>query len=247
MIRALFLLLLMATFFTTANPVQAAPVVADISNYRIDIDSSFNGTRLFLFGTRNDTGDIVVVVRGPAKDYIVRKKEEIAGIWINRERMKFFGVPQFYAIASSRPLSDIEQANLFRQLGIGIEHLLIPPVTQEWKEKFPDFSKAFLDYQQSRKRFKADSENIQFMAETLFKMTIEFPDNIPAGNYTAEIYLVNGGIIIGMQSIPITVVKSGLDAFLHSYAHEHPALYGITAIVLALSIGWFAGRLFERI
>src|SRR5277367_6636204 len=97
-------------------PAAAAPLVADLSNYRIDIDSSFNGTRIFLFGTRNDNGDIVAVVRGPAKDYIVRKKEEIAGIWINRQRMKFFGVPDFYAIAAAKPLTDIEQTSIARRL-----------------------------------------------------------------------------------------------------------------------------------
>src|ERR1700743_721080 len=87
-------------------PALAAPVVADISNYRIDIDAGFNGTRMFLFGARNDNGDIVIGVRGPQKDYIVRKKEQIAGRWINRDRMKFFGVPDFYAIAASRPLTE---------------------------------------------------------------------------------------------------------------------------------------------
>src|SRR5687767_9721209 len=80
----------------------ATPLVADLSNYRIDIDSRFNGTRIFLFGARNDNGDIVVVVRGPSKNYIVRRKEEVAGIWVNRDRMRLFDVPDFYTVASSR-------------------------------------------------------------------------------------------------------------------------------------------------
>lgn len=228
-------------------PAATAPLVGDLSNYRIDIDSDFTGTRLFLFGTRNDNGDIVIVVRGPEKDYIVRKKEQIAGIWINHDRMKFFNVPDFYTVASSKPLSDIEQANVFRQLGIGLDNLLVAPLSPLWQDKFKVFSAAFLQRQKERRLYRAEPVNIQFMAETLFKMVIEFPDNIPSGNYTAEIYLLNDGIVTGMQSIPIQVVKSGLDAFLSRYAHEHPILYGITAIVMALSIGWFTGRLFERV
>ncbi len=82
--------------------LAVTPIVADISNYRIDIDSGFNGTRIFLFGARNDNGDVVVVVRGPRKDFMVRKKEQIMGIWMNRERMKFFNVPDFYAIIGSK-------------------------------------------------------------------------------------------------------------------------------------------------
>src|SRR4051812_28754135 len=123
MIRAVLSLLLILL----PLPALSAPLVADLSNYRIDIDSGFSGTRIFLFGARNDNGDIVVVVRGPYKDYIVRKKEEIGGIWINRERMKFFGVPDFYAIGASRKLSEVEQGSAFRQLGIGEDNLLSSP------------------------------------------------------------------------------------------------------------------------
>lgn len=226
--------------------IAATPLVGDLSNYRIDIDSGFNGTRIFVFGARNDNGDIVVVVRGPAKDYIVRKKEEIAGIWVNRERMRFYNVPDFYAIATSKPLNDIEQSNLFKQMGIGQENLLTGPLDPRASTHFSQFADAFLRHQYERKLYVSEPQPIDFMAETLFKTVIEFPDDIPAGNYTAEIYLISAGEIVGMQSTPITVVKSGLDAFLYMYAHQHPALYGITAVVVALAAGWFAGRAFER-
>ncbi len=225
----------------------AAPLVGDLSNYRIDIDSGFNGTRMFLFGARNDSGDIVVVVRGPQKDFIVRKKEQIAGIWVNRDRMKFFGVPDFYAIAASKPLSDIDQANLFNQLGIGQNNLLAPPTDPKSQASFAQFADAFLRHQHERRLYMEQPEPVTFMGETLFKTVIEFPDNIPPGNYTAEIYLISDGEVVGMQSTPIKVVKSGLDAFLYMYAHQHPALYGISAIVIALCVGWFTGRAFEKI
>ena len=221
-----------------------SPLVADLSNYRINIDSGFNGTRLFLFGARNDAGDIVVVMRGPSKNYMVRKKEEIAGIWVNRERMKFFNVPDFYAIASSKPLADIEQTNLFKRLGIGQDTLLTASKSQG---NFAEFSEAFQRYQLGRKLYMQAPEKVSFMGETLFKTVVEFPDNIPPGDYTAEIYLISGGEIAGMQSTPVKVVKSGVDEFVYAYAHNSPAMYGITAIFLALLIGWFGGKMFERL
>lgn len=232
--------------FMGAPARAATPLVADLSNYRIDIDSGFNGTRIFLFGARNDNGDILVVVRGPQKDYIVRKKEKIAGIWVNRDRMKFYDVPDFYAIAANRPLADIAQKTLLDQLGIGQEHLLVTPPDRWSRQHFDQFSDAFLRYQQTRKLYVDETSPINFMGETLFKTLVEFPDNIPAGNYTAEIYLISAGEVVGMQSTPIQVVKSGMDAFLYMYAHDHPALYGITAVIMALAVGWFAGRLFEK-
>ncbi len=225
----------------------ATPLVADLSNYRIDIDSGFNGTRIFLFGARNDNGDIVVVVRGPVKDYMVRKKQEIAGIWINRERMKFFNVPDFYAIASSKPLEEMTSAALMKQLGIGQDNLLVSPGDAWSKANFDQFEDAFLRHQLNRKLYMSQPEKVSFMGETLFKTVVEFPDDIPPGNYTAEIYLLSDNEVVGMQSTPIKVVKSGLDAFLFFYAHQHPGLYGLTAVFLAVFIGWAASRVFEKI
>lgn len=239
MSRIIFAFLL---FFSI--PAQAAPLVADLSNYRIAIDAGFNGTRIFLFGTRNDNGDIVVVVRGSQNNYIVWKKEKIAGVWVNHDRMKFYGVPNFYSIASSKPLSEINQAALFSKLGIGENNLLVAPGDIAKISKFNEFATAFLNHQRGNHLYTTNMDNIGFMGETLFKTVIEFSDNIPPGKYTAEIYLISDGEVVGMQSTPIDVVKSGVDAFIYNYAHNSPALYGFSAIILALSAGWFAGRVF---
>lgn len=234
-------------FLLWACPAFAAtPVVADLSNYHIEIDSGFDGTRLFLFGARNGNGDIVVIVRGPNKNYMVRKKESIGGIWVNRQRMKFYNVPDFYAVAASKPLEEIEQAGLFEQLGIGQEALLRAPANVRQKATFDEFEGAYLRFQQRQKLYASVPEKVNFMAETLFKTVIEFPDNIPSGIYTAEIYLISDGEVVGMQSLPISVIKSGLDAALYWFAHMHPAYYGLTCVFLALFAGWAAGRLFGK-
>lgn len=225
-------------------PTQSAPLVADLSNYTIAMDSSFNGTRLFLFGVRNDTGDIVVVVRGPEKSYIVRKKEKIAGVWVNRDRIKFYNVPNYYAVASSKTLSDINKSAIFDRIGIGEDNLLNNPSIPD-AENLNEFETAFLNHQRINRLYYTNPDNISFMGETLFKTVIEFSDKIPSGEYTAEIYLISDGEVVGMQSTPISVAKSGLDAFIYNYAHNSPVLYGISAIILALSFGWLAGRLFE--
>lgn len=233
--RSLLLLMLLLPL-----PALASPLVGDLSNYRVNIDSGFNGTRIFLFGARNDAGDVVAVIRGPEKNYIVRKKERVAGIWVNQDRMKFFNVPDFYAIMTSRPLDKIEQGNLFQRLGIGYDHIMAMPTTSN------EFVQAFMRHQQERRLYSTDLQRISFMGETLFKSAVDFPDDIPPGDYTAELYLLSDGELSGMQSIPITVVKSGLDAALYTYAHSHPALYGVTAVLLTFTIGWFAGRVMEK-
>lgn len=242
MTRILFLL---ALFCSTQT--QASPLIADLSNYQITMDSSFNGTRLFVFGTRNDNGDVVVVVRGPTKDYIVRKKKEIGGMWVNAERIKLFNIPDYYVLATSKPLSELRYSRAFDQLSIGHEHLFNAPFAGKELASYKEFTNAFIHYQQERQLYRTEPAPLTFMGETLFKTVIDFPDNIPPGTYNAEIYLLKENSIVGMQVLPINVQKVGIDAFLYQYAHRHPLLYGITAVVMALSAGWFAGRLFEKI
>ncbi len=238
-------LLLILSLLLAPLSANSAPIVSDISNYRIEMDTSFNGTRLFLFGARNDAGDVVVVIRGPEQNYIVRKKEKAAGIWINTERMKFYDVPAFYMIATSKPLNELEDKGILALLGIG-QNVLLKSNNPTKQLQFNEFSQAFLRHQQVRELYIKDEGKVEFMGETLFKTAIDFPSDIPPGEYTAEIYLISDGQIAGMQSTPIKVAKSGLDATIYNAAHEKPALYGLAAIAVALAAGWLAGRIFQR-
>lgn len=225
----------------------ATPLVADLSTNRISMDSGFTGTRLFVFGARNDVGDVVTVIRGPEKDFVLRKKESFAGLWLNWGRMKILNAPSFYAIAASKPLSEINQDALFKQLAIGERTVLTQPENPAKMAAFNEFSDAFLDYQHREQRYTETPSPIRFIGEMLFKTAVDFPDTIPTGRYTAEIYLINDGKVIGLQTMPITVVKTGIDAWLYDTAHDHPAWYGLAAVFLAISVGWLASRIFEKV
>jgi uncharacterized protein (TIGR02186 family) len=245
MIRRLRLrwILLALVFF--GAPVQAAPVVADISTYRVAIDAGFTGIRLFIFGARNESGDVVVVIRGPEHNFVVRKKERIGGIWVNRRQLSFENVPEFYALAAVRPLAALEAEPLLRNLGIGAQALLTSPSDIHDKARFPEFSHAFFNAERLRRLYN-ESLAVTFMGETLFKTVIPLPDNIPRGEYTAEIYLISDGELAGMQAMPIRVEKTGFDAAVYEFAHTLPLLYGIVAVLMAVGAGWLAGRIFGK-
>ena len=67
------------------GPARPAPLVTDLSDHLISITSSYTGTDLLLFGaidlpedqifSPETRGDVVVVVRGPGQDMVVRRKE----------------------------------------------------------------------------------------------------------------------------------------------------------------------------
>lgn len=245
----LFFLCVLLPVFAHAKPLVAS-MVAGPSAPSVNIDSGFNGTELFLFGARNDPGDIVMVIRGPQNAYAVRKKERIAGIWVNRTQVEFKDVDGFYAIASNRSLEDIKNATLLNSLGISIgqlSDLLSEKVSRNRKADHEKaFSNALFEHKQQQQLYQSSITDITFFGETLFSAVIPFPENIPRGRYIAEIYLFNSGLLSGYQSLPITVKKVGFDAFLYDFSYKYDAAYGIIAILLAVTAGWAAGTYFRK-
>lgn len=229
---------------------SAKPLVADLSQYEIAIDTSFTGAKLILFGARQAAGDVVVVVRGPAKDYTLRQKMRVAGIWVNRHSMQLERIPDYYAVASTKPLSALLPSTMRNALQIGIPHL---PYTQGAITKnltgsqIESFTDAFIADRASRSLYTESSHSITFMGDTLFKTVLPFPDTTPRGGYTVETYLIYNGQIVGIQSTPLFVVKRGLDATIFEMAHESPVLYGALAIFMAISAGWIAALVFRKL
>jgi uncharacterized protein (TIGR02186 family) len=222
-------------------------LIADLSSYEIKMDASFTGARLLLFGARNEGGDVVVVVRGPVRDFIVRRKQRVAGVWMSGESVVFTQIPQYYAVFASKPLAQVRARELLRLLGLDALDLLEKSALYAKTPVNPaEFRHAFLSHQRASGLYREET-SLRFMGETLFKTILPFPDTILEGEYTAEVYLLSAGELASLQTVPITVKKSGLDAAVYHFAHKSPGFYGVTAVAVALLAGWAASRAFERI
>ena len=109
-IAALLLLLLPAA----AQAVDPR-LVPDVSSRSIEIQYSFTGEELLLFGAilypgqrlPDDRADIVVVLKGPVRPGVLREKQRIAGMWVNASSIRLRTSPGFYAIGSSRPVDKL--------------------------------------------------------------------------------------------------------------------------------------------
>jgi uncharacterized protein (TIGR02186 family) len=230
-------------------PLNAAarPVVADLAIRSIEIDHNFKGIDILLFGAREDVGDVVVVVRGPERGYTVHKKGRVGGIWVNRKAMEFEPTSSFYAVASSRPLSVINNSQLLDALGVGVEHVPVHPLYAETDAvKVKEFREALVRQKQRVNLYPKDTAEVSFWGDTLFRTVIEFPKNIIGGMYTAEVYLFSDGQLVGVQSTPLEVRKIGFEAFMYDFAHRYSTLYGVVAVGLALLAGWIASVVFRK-
>ena len=112
-------------------------LVPDVSARNIQIRYTFTGAQLLLFGAivypdgrvPADPPDVVVIVKGPVEPIIVREKQRIAGIWMNADSSRFRSAPSFYAVASSKPVSELVDDRTAAIYELGLSNLQLSPGT----------------------------------------------------------------------------------------------------------------------
>jgi uncharacterized protein (TIGR02186 family) len=225
---------------------HAQALVADLSDHLIAITAGFAGTDVLLFGATEGEGDVVVVLRGPEAPVIVRRKTRAAGIWINTERIAFNGAPAFYRVASSRPLDEIANTALRTRQQIGIDFLRITPERELTPAKFENFRQGLLRNKEREDLYSARVGEVSFLGPRLFRTRFYLPANVPPGTYTVEVLLVRNNQVIAAQTTPMLVNKTGIGADVYDFAHNHAAVYGLLAVLIAVSTGWAAGTVFRK-
>jgi uncharacterized protein (TIGR02186 family) len=230
-----------------AGPARAAPLVADLSDHLVAITAGFAGADVLMFGAVEESGDVVMIVKGPSERVSMHRKSWIGGIWINTATMTFKEVPSFYAIASSRPLEEIASETLLARNEMGVERLKLelprakasPNLAQEWR-------RALVRNKQRDGLYSKEVEKISFLGERLFRSRVQFPANVPTGTYRVDVFLLKDDRVISAQTTPLIVSKIGVQADIFDFAHEQSALYGIIAIFVALMAGWLAHVAFQK-
>lgn len=225
---------------------RAQPLVADLSSHLISIRTDFAGTEVLLFGATEGDGDVIVVMRGPELPLTVRRKEQVAGVWINRHSARFSGVPAFYRVAASRPLADVAAPAVLARQQIGLANLRLTPVEPVEVDELPDFRTALLRNQERAGLFESEVGKVSFLGSRLFRTRIELPANVPTGSYTVEVFLMQDGQVAAAQTTPMFVSRAGVSAEVFEFAHRQGALYGILAVVIAVLTGWAAAYVVRR-
>jgi uncharacterized protein (TIGR02186 family) len=222
------------------------PLIADSSAPLVEINAGFVGTDVLVFGAKEGPGDVIVTVRGPLATYSVRRKQRVAGVWLNADRVDFQDVPSFYAVASSRPLDKVMTPAAQAREQIGIDHLGLEPAEQTDVAERDAFTAAFIRIKQHAGLFGSEVGSVRILADRLFRTEIHLPSNVPTGKYDVEVMLVRGEEITA-QTVHLEVSKGGRGADVYEFAHQQSAAYGLIAILGALLAGWAAHLVFRKI
>jgi uncharacterized protein (TIGR02186 family) len=240
---------LLAALLLLSFPARAEDLVSGISQDLIQITSNYTGTAIVVFGAierpaSSEGRDIVVVVRGPDTPMTVRRRDRVAGIWVNRDAAKFGGLPSYYYLASTRPVAKLATPAALARYGLGIQHLIPSSISSHHPAE--PFLEAARRHLKKVGLYAEAPGSIDFLSETLFRTRVPVPAGVARGQYNVEVYLLRDGSVVSAQSTPLFIDQTGVERRLFNFAHRAPLSYGLTAILMAVWMGWVSVLLFRR-
>ena len=241
-----------------APPAAAERLVTSLSEHRVMVTSSFNGSEVVLFGgIERDTGvlplrgnyDVAVTVIGPRQDIVTFRKERMLGIWVNYESRVFENAPSYLAVLTNRPLETITSAETLRRLQLGLDNFALPQrVDSASADDVPGetFRKALVNLKDEHGLYRQEPNGVTFLTPALFQASIALPAEVPTGTYEIDVKLFVDGMLIARTPSALEIYKAGFEQFVTSSAQFHGVLYGLATAMMAILTGWFASVVFRR-
>lgn len=249
MIRAL------AILFALAGAAGAETIVSGLSQNRVSITADFDGSEILVYGAvKRDAPapsgkpiEVIITVEGPSTPVYVRRKDRVAGIWVNNASVRVDSAPSFYAVATTGPLRHIlsDTENLRRRISID-RMIRAVGITAE-ADQSQEFLLALQRVRTGEDRYRLLEGRVEMTEDTLFRTDVVLPANLTEGEYKVRLYLLRDRQVIATQERLIGVRKEGLERFIFTMAHEQSLLYGLLSLLLAGLAGWGASAAFRLI
>ncbi|RUV54003.1 TIGR02186 family protein [Mesorhizobium sp. M5C.F.Ca.IN.020.29.1.1] len=227
-----------------------------LSTDHVSITAGFSGADLTIFGSlenadplvaRRGRYDIIVVLEGPARPVVVRRKDRVLGIWINLESETFENVPVSYSVATTRPLQDVTDPNSYKQLSLGAANIYMQPADDgDSPATIQEFTAALRERKTATGLYSENVGGVQFLSQNLFRATVRLAPNVPVGTHKARAFLFKSGLFIKESSAQLEIRKSGFEQSIFRVAHDYSFLYGVFAVSLAMLTGWLGRLVFRK-
>ncbi|MDN2567783.1 TIGR02186 family protein [Aquibium sp. A9E412] len=227
-----------------------------LSTDKVSITSDFAGANLTIFGAldnadpliaRQGRYDVVVVLEGPPRPTVVRKKTRVFGMWINTDSVVFVGVPASYAMAMTRMPQDITDEESYRRLSLGADYIHLQPLEGETDAAVvARYREALVERKRAAGLYTLRVGGVQFLSQSLFRATLSLAPNVPVGTHKARAFLFRNGVFVRETSAPLAIQKSGIEQRIFDAAHQQSLAYGLVAVLIAMVTGWLGRLIFKR-
>jgi uncharacterized protein (TIGR02186 family) len=250
-VRAVLALLALLLLGAARDPI----LVPEVSQHEIRLRQGFTGTELLLFGAiLNPDGtraakdyDIIVTLMGPRKSIVVREKQKVAGIWLNADSTEFRSAPSYFAIASTRPINKIVDEKTAAIYELGLSWLQLSPIGAIDPQEQVRFSQGLVELNSGNGLYREAEGEVSVSEQVLYQARINLPSSVPTGTYTAETFAVSNGVVVASAISKVEIRKVGFERAVVDFSEDSSVLYGLLAVIMAVFMGWIAGRLFTLV
>lgn len=249
------MLRLLALLLFAALPMNAGEeIVADLSQNRVGISATFDGSRILVFGAVSrdapapDNGpmQVVVSVSGPREAITIRRKDKRAGIiWVNSASALIDEAPSFYSVATTVPLSEALSDAADSIHKVSIARAISSIGTQIATGHAAEYTQALIRIRSGNGLYSVREGAVEFMDETLFRTEIDLPSNLTAGEYTARILITRDKQVVDVFETKLDIRKVGIERWLYNLAHDNAIYYGLMSLFIAIVAGWMASAVFS--
>ncbi len=239
----------LALLLALAGPAMGEEtIVTGLSQSRVAITANYDGSEILIYGAVKrdapppsaDPIEVIITVEGPSSPVTIRRKEWVAGLWINRSSVSVDAAPSFYAVATSGPIANILSQTEDLRFKITIPHTIRSVGSTKDAADAEDFVTALQRLHERDGRYRLDEGSVQLTDQTLFRTDVLLPANLTEGDYRVRLFLLRDGRVVDSQERVIGVRKAGVERFLYNLAHEQSLLYGVISLLMAVVAGWAA-------
>lgn len=235
-----------------ALPLRAEEVVLGLSQDKVAITATFDGSEILIFGAVKREAPIqeepplqvVIAVSGPHGPLTVRRKERKFGIWVNSDAVEVDAAPSFYAVATSAPFSEVLTNVEDQRHKVSIPRAIRSVGAPMSVTDAQAFTEAVIRIRETESLYQMLEGSVQFDQQTLFRTSISMPANLTEGGYPTRIFLTRGGQVVSTLETVIDVNKVGLERWLYDLSRQKPLIYGLMSLAIAIAAGWLASAAF---
>jgi len=225
----------------------AAPVSVNVSPATIEMRTFYNGADVRVEGSAPAGSDVLVIVRGAAKDEFFNRKGRKGPIWVNADKLKISGAPSLFLSFSSRELNSILDRpsineHKLDELSIKNGIQCVAESGSPDKAYLETIRSNYLKLKGQEGSYRAISSSVKLSEAASgarqYRLEIPWPRKAPPGSYHIEVYACRNRAVIGRAEAPLRLVEAGFPAWVAALSHDHSFLYGLLAVIAATIAGF---------
>jgi len=229
----------------------SAQLTATANHDHITVDFFYHGSTISVRGVSDPGTDLIIKMTSEDGNHTLRKKGKVGGfLWMNVGELEVENVPKVYFLHSTRNVDDILSRNEMDKYVIGYpaikKHVKMNTSDEAEKERW--FNE-FVKFKETSNLYTTSTGKISVMdknGEQNYYILTEWPYQAPPGKYTVTVYAVKDKKVIETATSNVLVEQVGMVKSFANMAKNNAALYGIIAILAALTAGFGVGLVFRK-